>query len=217
MKVGAGCTAAAAGIGFVLAGALPVQAAPQGDSKVWICIYLGNDLKPGENASRVDSSSLSLDPTQIRVGNSFPTGQNTRVIISLDETRPSNACPPQLTPGGGGGDNGGGQTDPGTGGGDNGGGQTDPGDNGGGQTDPGTKPPSTPSKPAPTVVSAEHSKAKPPAKGGLSVAAPHTGGSGEAPAAPSNTVIGGGLLFAALGLFSRNVLGGRKSEPDGTN
>lgn len=202
MKVGAGCTAAAAGIGFVLAGALPVQAAPQGDSKVWICIYLGNELKPGENASRVDSSSLSLDPTQIRVGNSFPTGQNTRVIISLDETRPSNACPPQLTPGGGGGDNGGGQTDPGT---------------GGGQTDPGTKPPSTPSKPAPTVVSAEHSTAKPPAKGGLSVAAPHTGGSGEAPAAPSNTVIGGGLLFAALGLFSRNVLGGRKGGPDSTN
>jgi hypothetical protein len=51
---------------------------------------------------------------------------------------------------------------------------------------------------------------------GLGNGAPHTGGSGEE-GLPVNSLIGGGLLFAALGLFSRNVLTGRKNQPDSAN
>jgi hypothetical protein len=32
-----------------------------------------------------------------------------------------------------------------------------------------------------------------------------------------NGLIGGGMLLAALGLFSSNLLTGRKSEPDSAN
>ncbi|HET8594432.1 MAG TPA: hypothetical protein VFM07_04230 [Intrasporangium sp.] len=51
--------------------------------------------------------------------------------------------------------------------------------------------------------------------GGLGTGAPHTGGSGQDTGrSPANTLVGGGLLFAALGLLSGNVLRGRKTEPD---
>jgi hypothetical protein len=52
--------------------------------------------------------------------------------------------------------------------------------------------------------------------GGLGTAAPHTGGAGES-GVPVNGLIGGGLLLASLGLFSRNLLTGRQSAPDSAN
>ncbi|WP_034714714.1 hypothetical protein, partial [Intrasporangium chromatireducens] len=91
-------------------------------------------------------------------------------------------------------------------------------------TEPTTVPPTTvpptthPTTPAakPTRTPPHGTGHTPSVVGGLSSGAPHTGGSGQ-DGTPVNTLIGGGLLFAALGLFSRNVLGGRKGGPDGTN
>jgi outer membrane biosynthesis protein TonB len=238
VRVGAGCTLALAGAGFIVASVLPAQAAQP--DKVWVCKYTGPaDNQEFSGLNEVSWNTLTKNREEVVVGAWFGDNHNS-YVIQIGGSKPADsACltgptpePTETTPVPT-------ETTPVPT-------ETTPVPT---ETTPvptETTPVPTETTPAPTEttpvptettpvptettpVPTETTKPTkpggagdsardktPPGGGGLGPAAPKTGGSGE-PAAPANALIGAGLLLTALGLMPRNVLTGRKSQSDSAN
>jgi outer membrane biosynthesis protein TonB len=224
VRVGAGCTLALAGAGFIVASVLPAQAAQP--DKVWVCKYTGPaDNQEFSGLNEVSWNTLTKNREEVVVGAWFGDNHNS-YVIQIGGSKPADsACltgptpePTETTPVPT-------ETTPVPT-------ETTPVPT---ETTPvptETTPVPTETTPVPTETTPVPTETTKPTKpggavdsdsdktpsgsGGLGTAAPKTGGSGE-PAVPANALIGAGLLLTALGLMPRNVLTGRKSQSDSAN